>query len=135
MCDRFHWLWMGLLLLAGPAAAQNPKVTLKVRDATCSEATAALAKAAGVPLLLYSEAPIARRAGAAEPAPDPTLAEKSSFEWTGVPFGRALRQLCERYRLRPFPISQGFGLVSDPGQPARERRGLLEKEGVRLFLS
>src|SRR5262249_34021071 len=66
----------------------------------------------------------------------PLLNEKTTFDWTDVPFARALRQVCQRYRLHPGARPGGYTLYPEPGgAPAPGKRvGLVEKDGVRLYV-
>src|SRR5437870_4442617 len=91
------FLLPALATLALPAAAANPRISLKVENATCAEAAAALGKAAGIPVELYRPP---QQEGAPAPKPNPVLDEKASFDWTNIRFAQALRQLCERYHLQ-----------------------------------
>src|SRR5262249_31614507 len=93
--------------LAAPGAAQNPRLSLKLENLTAADAAARLGEAAGVSLNLAGGG----QAGA--PAPGAArLQERASFDWTGVTFAQALRQLCERYGLRVgFRNSAGYPLA------------------------
>jgi hypothetical protein len=120
---------------AAPARGVNPKVSLKVENATFAEAAAALSRASGVAVWLMPQPP---RPGQPPPAQPPGLDEKASFDWTNTTFARALRQLCERYHLRPWYLgAQGYGLGQRFGDPPRlpVLAGPVEKVGVRLFVS
>src|SRR5690242_5413998 len=92
-----------LAVIQTPARAANPKVSLKVENATAAEAANALSQASGIAVELASSP-----GGALVPAPD----QKASFDWTGVPFARALRQLCEQYVLLPNRRGAGYTLYA-----------------------
>lgn len=101
-----------------PARAENPRLSLKLENVGAAEAAAQLGKAAGVPVEL---------SGGGSP-------DRASFEWSDVTLGRALRQLCEKYGLRPARRMNGYLLYpSPPPGPAPKRVGLVEKNGMRLY--
>lgn len=124
-----------VLTLSAPVRADNPRVALKLESATFAEAAAALSKASGLTLELH------RRVQGGAPAPPPAiLEERSSFNWADVRFAQALRELCERYELNPSRQADGYVLFwrgPAPGLPAPPAKpvGLVEKRGVRLFVS
>jgi hypothetical protein len=125
---------LAMIVLAAPSRAENPRVSLKVENATAREAAAQLSRAAGIQVDVY---PPAIPAEANPPVPAP-LEQKASFDWTGTTFARALRQLCEKYGLRPNPRpAGGYTLYPAAGAavpaPAQKPVGLFEKNGVRLF--
>ncbi len=107
-----------------PSMADNPKVNLKVTNATPEEAVAQLSKAAGVKLNLSGG------------RPGGNGMEKVSFDWTNVSFGKALRQLCDQLNFRPYRQASGYMLQpsfqAPPGNPLK-KVGLVEKNGVKLF--
>jgi hypothetical protein len=108
-----------LLLRGGPVEAENPRVSLKVAGATAVEAAAQLSQAAGVPLQVYGNGP----------------EERAGFDWTNVSFGRALRQLCEKFNLQPTRQAGGYALQPAPAPgPPPKRVGLVEKDGARLYV-
>ncbi len=120
------------LALAIPTRADNPKLAIKVEKATAAEAAAALSKAAGVRVRLFFQ-PEAPNAKPAEEPPE--YRERSDFDWTGVTFARALRQLCEKYGLRPWRQPGGDYLLHQSGRgggPAPKLVGLYERNGVRV---
>src|SRR4051812_21832235 len=103
MSSRVSWLLGCLLLLwCTPSGAQNPVVSLQLRNVTCYEAAAALAKAAGV---------------AIEVPPAAGLERRMSFNWKGVTLAEALRQLCERHQLVLDPRPGGYTLIEPPFFP------------------
>jgi hypothetical protein len=119
--------WLALLL-ALPGLGVNPRVSLRVENATASEAGAALGRAAGV----WVE--VVRPAGEGKGL---ILQERATFDWDDATFGQALRQLCERYGLHPTSHPGGGYLLSlDTDAPRRPAKPLarFEKDGVRLDL-
>ncbi|HEU4753867.1 MAG TPA: hypothetical protein VFU47_12235, partial [Armatimonadota bacterium] len=114
--------------LAGPAAgADNPRVSLKVQDATAVEAADQLGKAAGLEIR------------AAQPPQDGNRPQRASFDWSATTLGRAMRELCDRFGLRPNrQVNGGYYLYPmpgpGPGGPPPKRVGLTEKSGVRLYV-
>jgi hypothetical protein len=123
MNRQVHGFWLALLVLvalAAPARAENPRVSLKVENATCAEAAAALARAANVSLQIVP--------------PASGMQERASFDWTNTTFARALRQLCERFELSPVRRGGSYLLSGPgirPGLPAQ--KPVFEKDGLRLF--
>lgn len=118
-----------LLTASLPVRAANPKISLKVQDATAAEAAAALGKAAGIPVELYAPRGIP---AAAAPAP----AGKASFDWSAATFGRALRQLCRQFDLMPSRRDAGYVLYPSGNAPAPANAkpvGLVEKDGIRMY--
>lgn len=127
-------LALALLAPVSPGRAANPRVSLKVESASCAEAVAALGRAAGVPIeLSLPRLP----EGAPLPASYLALGEKATFDWTGVPLSRAMRQLCERYRLRPFRSAvagYAFQLQAAPAPAPGAAAPAVERNGVRVSL-
>jgi hypothetical protein len=129
-------IWLAVLalgLLVSRAQAENPRVSLKVDNATAQEAAAQLGRAAGLPLEISAPAPVGPRGA----QPRLNLDEKASFDWTGASFGRALRELCEKYDLYPsrrpgggYLLSRQFVMAAAP-VPAKPV-GLFEKDGTRV---
>jgi hypothetical protein len=127
-------LLLAVVVLSRPAAADNPRVSLKVENATCAEAAAALGKAAGIPVEIYRPP---QREGAPAPKPIPALKEKASFDWSNVRFAQALRQLCGRYEL----VARGYrgvyqlypGGAGLPASMPEKPVGLVTRNGLRLF--
>src|SRR5262245_47947934 len=92
--------WIAALAAAsggGWALAENPRISLKVENANLMEAAAALSQAAGTRVEYYTPE-LAAGGRAVLPW---ALEEKASFDWTDATLARALRQLCEKYSLRP----------------------------------
>jgi hypothetical protein len=135
MSGKIRSLGFALMLLVGtmPAArAENPRISLKVENATFAEAAAALSKASGIPVEHWS----ARLPQGLARRPEPLLEEKASFDWTNVPFAHALRQLCDHYNLQPVHgIGGGYTLNAAGARAAPPGKlvGLVEKNGMRLF--
>jgi hypothetical protein len=126
---QFGLVVLFLGLLQPPAQAQNPKVSLKVENATLAEAAAALGNAAGIAVEIPRDAGVP--GAAAEPPP------RATFDWTNVSFAQALRQLCSKYHLRPSRGSGAYALAPDLAPPPAvppKRVGLVEKNGVRLYV-
>jgi hypothetical protein len=115
-------LWVFTLILCAPAWAENPRISLKVENATAAEAVAQLSKAAGIPIDISSR--------------QPGEEERASFDWTNTTFARALRQLCERYGYHPSTMFAGSLMLMSGAAPKRAAMpvGLVEKRGVRLFV-
>jgi hypothetical protein len=133
MVGRGPWLVMLLLVAAlPPAAAENPRISVKLESATFAEAAAALSRTSGIPVQHWS----ARLPAGLVRRPEPLLNEKASFDWTNVTFSIALRQLCDRYNLQPSPSTGGVYVLNPAGaRPAPPARlaGLVEKNGIRLY--
>jgi hypothetical protein len=112
---------LALGLVGAPAATENPRVSIKVENASAADAAAALSRASGIRLELSG-------AGGAE---------RLTFDWTGVSFGRALRQLCEKVNVQPVWRLNGYVLESlsgAPPPPVTKRVGLVEKNGARIYV-
>jgi hypothetical protein len=123
-----------LVLLGGwarPARGDNPRVSLKVENATLEDAASALAQAAGVTL----EVNLPKFPPGAALPPGAPSTEKVTFDWTNSSLARAMRQLCEKFNLRPARRPGGYQLHPTFQPPGVEpkRVGLVEKSGVRLF--
>lgn len=122
-----------LLLLAAlacrPAAAVNPKLMLKLQDVPVAEAVKQLSQASGVSVTLNESS--GQRGGNAP------RDQKQSFDWNGVTFANALRQVCAKYLLQPNRGPVGYVLYpsfqAPAGAPAK-RVGLVEKNGSKLWL-
>src|SRR5687768_11259904 len=108
-CRRVPWMVLPALLpilCAGAADVkvtpidENPKITLKLKDVTAAETMDALSKASGIPVSLLPGMQDA--AGAPKSPQIALLDQKASFDWSGITFARALRQLMEHYKLRPM---------------------------------
>lgn len=65
------------------------RITLQLRDVPLSGAAAALEKASGIPISVSESGPPSGAVAAPE--------IRASFDWQGVPFARALRDVCTRY--------------------------------------
>lgn len=118
-----------MVLSALPAPAQTRRVTLKLDQVTEDTAVRKLGEAAGYSLDVA--VPLIPPA-----AVKPATPERASFEWKGVPFADALRQLCARYNLMPTRRPGGYTLSrADDAPPARPGRrvGLFERNGIRIF--
>lgn len=132
---RGEWILVGLCLAmaALPVRGAGGPVTLSLDNVTAAEAVEALGKAAGVPVQL---APGNRGEGGKAPGGQ-DRAERASFSWAGLSFGKALRQVCQKYGLMPNRASGAYVLYpffGAPPGPAGRRVGLVEKEGAHLFL-
>lgn len=123
-----------ILALAGlafwavaPARAENPRVSLKIDNATAAEAVAQLSSASGIRIEL-TPGPVVGGLG-------PALEQKTSFDWTNTTFARALRQVCEKYNLRAGRRLGGYTLYSGFNAPAPAPRltSVVEKAGMRFF--
>lgn len=118
-----------LLLAASMASgvrAESPRITLSLRGVTAEEAVAKLGLAARSPVQIYAYS-----------SQDPSLAQRSDFDWKDVTLSQALRQLCARYQLRPGRGPAGVVLYFSPGVPVAappKRVSLVEKGGMQLFL-
>jgi hypothetical protein len=132
MIGRLWWVVALAVATGGAALAENPRIALKVEDVTLPQAAAALSQAAGIRVEFYT----AELAAAERPALPAALAAKSSFDWSDGSFARALRQLCEKYNLRPSQ-RPGGGYTLYPAGAAGAAPpapvGLFEKDGARLF--
>src|SRR5690349_5071605 len=105
MAKSARWTWLPVLVLAaaaGPGRAENPRISLKVDNVTPAEAVAQLGRAAGVRV----ECPGSGGLGGGFPDP----MERASYDWTNTTFARALRQICEKYNLRPSRNPAGYVL-------------------------
>ena len=135
MNGSLRCFWLGALLLlipCLPVRAENPKVSLKVKDATFSQAMETLSAASGLKLELARRPQ--RPEEVADPLP-PGLEARASFDWTDTRFATALRQLCTRYNLTPFKEGEAYSLVSGFRPKPLERHSLVQKDGLRLFVS
>src|SRR3954447_2206156 len=96
MAIQARWVWVSAGVLAAAAASpgrsENPHISLKLESVTPVEAVAQLSRAAGVRV----EFP-----GGAFGGGFPEPGERANYDWTNTTFARALRQLCEKYNLRP----------------------------------
>lgn len=121
-----------LLLLATtlrPAAAANPKLMLKLQDVSAAEAVKQLSQAAGVSVTLHEPA--------GQQAANPARDQKLSFDWNGVTFANALRQVCDKFLLQPNRGPVGYVLYPSfqaPLGPPAKKVGLVEKNGAKLWL-
>lgn len=115
---------LALALLCAPCGADNPRVSLKIAPVTAQEAARLLSQASGVPVEVTGSEPAA------------AVVPKAGFEWSGVTFARALRDLCRRFDLQPTRRAGGYLLIplagAVPGKPPA-RVGLWERDGLRLF--
>jgi len=117
-------------VVAGPAHAENPKISLNLEEVTAVEAAAALSNAARVPLDFPGYQPSIRQSRQYE-----QLKERASWRWQDVTLARALRELAERYSLSVTRSGQGYHLF--PAQAPRAAAaanpvGLIVKEGIRI---
>src|SRR5579862_7648058 len=112
---------------------ENPTLSLQLENVTYAEVAAALSEATGIPIRLS--------ASSAPPvplAPPPrALDERHRFDWSGVSFAQALRDLCARYGLFSLRERGGYRLgwseSAPPPTPVRYV-GFTEQNGVRLFV-
>ncbi|HTE17241.1 MAG TPA: hypothetical protein VK689_02540 [Armatimonadota bacterium] len=137
MIPRLARLVLPLLCAAAllsSALAENPRVSLTVEDVNAADAAAALTRASGIEVRIARPLP---RPGVPAPLVVPALEERSSFDWNATTFARALRELCERYRLAPRKRPGGYVLrpteIAPP--PPLPPLGVVEKEGVRLTVA
>src|SRR5579872_6634351 len=96
MVIRKCWPAVAVVLLATAlprAWAENPRLAIKVPDATLEEAASQLSKASGIEVRPPVTPP--------NPAAVPVPANRCSFDWSDITFARALRQLCDRFNMRP----------------------------------
>jgi len=116
-----------LTAAVAPVGAANPRITLSVAEATAQETLLRLSEAADVVVRLY-EQPVRPGAPARPEA-------RASFTWKDVPFSKAVREVCERYQLRPSRTAGGYVLFPGPQAPLPEpkRVGLFERDGMRFF--
>jgi hypothetical protein len=125
------WGFLSLLLFlaAAPLPADNPRISLKLENVTATEAAAALSRAAGVPV----EVDPGLRGAA--PRRNQSLEVKESYDWGAVYFADALRQLCDRYGLRPERRSGAYLLLEQERAPRFFWRNEVEVPplGVRVF--
>jgi hypothetical protein len=125
---RLPLVALAVLAAMSPVGAANPRVTLTVTNATAEEALRRLSEAAGISARLYQQD------GGRVPAA-PLIQERFTFAWSDVTFARAVREVCERYNLRPSRTAGGYVLY--PGfqapPPAPKRVGLFEKDGIRFY--
>ncbi len=139
---RSRWWVVAVLvtMVGAPAGADNPRVTLSVRNATVSEAAAALSQATQIPLRVFSDQD--QFDGPARPPAPPAQPKgpRASFEWKDTPFSTALRELCKKYTLHPGRgMGGGYMLhplfqapeVPAPGKPV----GLVEKGAVSMSVA
>src|SRR3954451_6280871 len=123
MANKARWVWLPALVLAAaggsPGRSENPRISLKLENVTPAEAAAQLGRAAGL------RVDFPGTFGAALPEP----AERASYDWTNTSFARALRQLCEKYNLRPSRLPGGYALYPAFNAPAAplKRSGIVEK--------
>lgn len=116
----------GFSVCAAPARAENPRISLKVVNATPAEAVAQLSSASGIRVEL-TPGPVGGLGAGAEP--------RCTFDWAETTFARALRQFCDKYSLRPGRRLGGYTLYSSfnaPAPPPR-RASVVEKAGMRFF--
>ncbi len=123
------WLIVSALLpLMGvgvDVSADNPRLTLKLENVSLADAVQRLSQDSGVSVTTWA-------------LPDgpqpPELLEKVNFDWRGVPFSRAFRQLCEKFHLQPMRQPGGYQLY--PGAPpvpkALKAVGFFQAQGVKM---
>lgn len=108
-----------LVLLAAAARADNPRVTLELREARLPDVVAQLARAADTKIDLFAAN---------------EMEKTGSFQWSDAPLSRALREVSARFGMQCRKNSGGYALYSVPNPPARPRpTGLTEKNGVRIY--
>jgi hypothetical protein len=83
----------------GPPIA-NPPVTANIEHASLAEAVAILRKASGLDVRLYRS-----RNG------ELGASQTAALHWTGVPFGRALRELCQAFQVSCDRCACGYRIV------------------------
>lgn len=116
--------------LLAPTRATSPRVTLRLDHATCEEAALSLSRATGLPIEVvpWSRSDIP---GAVDP-PLAGLSEPAQFVWNDVSLAQAMRELGERYSLRPSPrFGGGYRLLQLPLEGSRPRYGALPQTEVR----
>jgi hypothetical protein len=118
------------VLAAGKAGAENPRLTLKLQDVAAQQAVEALSNSGGLPVRLELPPP---RGAAAEKLAQ-RLAQRKSFDWNGVRYADALRQLCDAYQLKPQRLGGSFRLVNGWTRPVPEAGPGIETQTLRLHL-
>lgn len=129
-----HWFWATVLLaglLAYGSRADNPRVTLTPGTYTAAEAVDTLSRASGVPLQLSVPAP---RPGQPISESQRLLQEPQKLEWQEMAFARALRLICERYKLSAYQFNGVYRLRQGPLPPGPAGR-VAEAEGLTFYLS
>ena len=126
-----------LVLAAAPGWGANPTLSLTLEDVNARQAVEALARASGtqVQIALYPRS-------ADQPVPENVLHldSKTRFDWKGVSFANALRQLCDYYRLQAFRDGpdtytlRPSGSALRPVLPRPRGAGYVEKEGVVFWV-
>lgn len=122
-------------LIAAPVSAANPKLSLRLEQVTCRQAVDALAKATGLPVELRE---IPGRPDAPPDLEGARLSKRANFDWTNTRLAKALRDLCREYDLVVNRFSGAYTLMPSPvapPAPGPKPRGLVEKDGVRIYPS
>ena len=129
---RRSWLFslLCLLLCVSNSRAENPRLSLRLRQVTCAEAAAALEKQSGETVSLM-EIPVQRTPG----VPRVDLSERADWDWTNATLADALRQLALRYRLTASGGPTGYQLIprfGPYGNGPQDPRGRWEGHGVKI---
>jgi hypothetical protein len=96
-----------VLLIAGPALA-GPRLTLTLQDATLHQTLKAVRERTGL-FLRGSDGE-----GLSE-WEDPPDARRASFNWSGAPVGRVIRDICRSYGLTGWGTESGGGYIFQRG--------------------
>ncbi|HTE20015.1 MAG TPA: hypothetical protein VK689_16750 [Armatimonadota bacterium] len=125
---------LSLLISGTSRASQNPRISLRVENATFAEAAAALSKAAGTSVKLYE---FQFPPGLPKPPRHAPLDDRATFNWGNTTFANALRQLCEQYSLSALHTVAGYELIPAAGPNVTRLPamfvGLTVKNGFKLF--
>lgn len=131
MRGRAPCLMLLCALAASPAWAENPKLDLRLEQVNFTEALAALTKATGISMRVYQ--PRLPPNFPARPG-DARQSEKASFNWEGATLAKAMRDLSERYQVRPMRRTGSYEFYPGEVRKLPEKlTGLVEQDGFRLF--
>jgi hypothetical protein len=131
-------------LISTGAHAANPRVTLKLENATLSQAAESLAKATGIVLQVYAHQNAAGTPGRAgkgdlgQADPASPGEPRYSFDWKDQPFASTLRDLCRKAGANLGRGGPGRFILyptQAPIQGAPEKPvGLVLQNGVRMYV-
>ena len=135
------WLCSTFLVLCAvtpAAAANNPRIKLKLQRATPAEAAAALSRVSGEKVEYQ---PPDRPMDKPVADPDGAVPERADFDWNDLSFARALRQVSDRFNLavaRDWPgrgyLLQTRGPNPRP-KPSEKFPGFVETKGYRFWVT
>ena len=118
------WAIVALAMCCGAARAENPQVSLKLENVTVAQACQRLQEAAHITVEPGNIA-----------VGDNTMV-KASFNWTDTSFAGALRQLCQKFSLRPQKKAEGGYVLYESFQAAQQgparTASSVTRSGVRL---